>query len=139
VCDAWADCKHCYLGLKEFAGLGWPARERILVAMRDAGVLWLQLTGGEPTIDPLFAKVGTIKVADTHSSVAYRLDEGEGEQINLCCRAAPGNRTLRVQPSGTADTGPLWLVPLGDRAPLSIMCSMVTEPTRLLARRWRTR
>jgi MoaA/NifB/PqqE/SkfB family radical SAM enzyme len=49
------DCKHCYLGLKEFAGLGWPARERILTAMRDAGVLWLQLTGGEPMIDGLFA------------------------------------------------------------------------------------
>jgi uncharacterized Fe-S cluster-containing radical SAM superfamily protein len=48
------DCKHCYLGLKEFAGLEWPAREKILEAMRDAGVLWLQLTGGEPTIDKLF-------------------------------------------------------------------------------------
>ena len=47
-------CKHCYLGLKEFAGLDWPARERVLGAMRDAGVLWLELTGGEPTIDRLF-------------------------------------------------------------------------------------
>jgi MoaA/NifB/PqqE/SkfB family radical SAM enzyme len=49
------DCKHCYLGLKEFAGLDWPARERILSVMRGAGVLWLQLTGGEPMIDKLFA------------------------------------------------------------------------------------
>jgi len=49
------DCRHCYLGLKEFAGLDWPARERILTVMRDSGVLWLQLTGGEPTIDKLFA------------------------------------------------------------------------------------
>jgi MoaA/NifB/PqqE/SkfB family radical SAM enzyme len=48
------DCRHCYLGLKEFAGLSWPAREEILEAMRGAGVLWLQLTGGEPTIDRLF-------------------------------------------------------------------------------------
>jgi uncharacterized Fe-S cluster-containing radical SAM superfamily protein len=48
------DCRHCYLGLKEFAGLDWPERERVLTVMRDAGVLWLQLTGGEPTIDPLF-------------------------------------------------------------------------------------
>lgn len=48
------DCKHCYLGLKEFAGLEWPARERVLTVMRDAGVLWLQLTGGEPTVDRLF-------------------------------------------------------------------------------------
>lgn len=45
------DCEHCYLGLKEFAGLGWPERETILDVMRSAGVLWLQLTGGEPTID----------------------------------------------------------------------------------------
>jgi uncharacterized Fe-S cluster-containing radical SAM superfamily protein len=48
------DCRHCYLGLKEFAGLDWPARERILSTIHDAGVLWLQLTGGEPTIDRLF-------------------------------------------------------------------------------------
>jgi uncharacterized Fe-S cluster-containing radical SAM superfamily protein len=53
------DCKFCYLGLKEFAGLDWPARERILTVMRDAGVLWLQLTGGEPTIDRLFADTYT--------------------------------------------------------------------------------
>ena len=49
------DCKHCYLGLKKVAGLDWPARERVLTVMRDAGVLWLQLTGAEPTIDRLFA------------------------------------------------------------------------------------
>ena len=48
------DCKHCYLGLKEFAGLDWPAREKILDSMSAAGVLWLQITGGEPTIDRLF-------------------------------------------------------------------------------------
>lgn len=49
------DCKHCYLGLKEFVGLDWTSREKILNVMRDAGVLWLQITGGEPTIDTLFA------------------------------------------------------------------------------------
>jgi organic radical activating enzyme len=27
--------------------------------MADAGVLWLQLTGGEPLIDPLFAETHT--------------------------------------------------------------------------------
>lgn len=53
------DCKHCYLGLKEFAGLDWPDRERLLETMRDAGVLWLQLTGGEPMIDPQFAATYT--------------------------------------------------------------------------------
>jgi len=48
-------CKHCYLGLKEFAGLAWVDRERLLRTLREAGVLWLQLTGGEPMIDKLFA------------------------------------------------------------------------------------
>lgn len=51
------DCEHCYLGLKKFEGLSWPDRERLLYIMRDAGVLWLQLTGGEPMIDRLFAEV----------------------------------------------------------------------------------
>lgn len=53
------DCEHCYLGVKEFEGLGWRDRERVLNIMRDAGVLWLQLTGGEPTIDRLFPHVYT--------------------------------------------------------------------------------
>lgn len=50
-------CKHCYLGLKEFAGLSWPDREQLLRTLRDAGVLWLQITGGEPMIDKLFGAV----------------------------------------------------------------------------------
>src|SRR5262249_55081487 len=51
------DCEHCYLGLKEFDGLDWPSRELLLRTIRDAGVLWLQLTGGEPMIDRHFAAV----------------------------------------------------------------------------------
>jgi len=47
-------CSHCYLGLKEFAGLPWPDKARLLGMMRDAGVVWLQITGGEPTIDKHF-------------------------------------------------------------------------------------
>lgn len=58
------DCEHCYLARKRFEGLSWPDRERLLHIMRDAGVLWLQLTGGEPLIDNLFADV---------YSLAYRL------------------------------------------------------------------
>jgi MoaA/NifB/PqqE/SkfB family radical SAM enzyme len=50
------DCEQCYLGEKTFAGMDWPGRERLLQVMADAGVLWLQLTGGEPLIDPLFAE-----------------------------------------------------------------------------------
>jgi MoaA/NifB/PqqE/SkfB family radical SAM enzyme len=51
------DCPFCYLGEKKFEGLEWPDRERLLHVMRDAGVVWLQLTGGEPLIDPLFHEV----------------------------------------------------------------------------------
>ncbi|MGH3566911.1 MAG: radical SAM protein [Pseudonocardia sp.] len=53
------ECEHCYLGEKLFAGMEWDGRERLLNIMKDAGVLWLQLTGGEPLIDPLFAETHT--------------------------------------------------------------------------------
>ncbi|GAA3145083.1 hypothetical protein GCM10010466_40230 [Planomonospora alba] len=48
------DCEHCYLGLKRFEGMTWPERQKMLHTLRDAGVVWLQMTGGEPMIDPLF-------------------------------------------------------------------------------------
>ncbi|MFK0175631.1 radical SAM protein [Streptomyces xanthochromogenes] len=47
-------CTHCYLGLKEFAGLSWEEKVKLLDIMHDAGVVWLQITGGEPTIDKHF-------------------------------------------------------------------------------------
>ncbi|WP_328403957.1 radical SAM protein [Streptomyces sp. NBC_00390] len=49
------ECPHCYLGVKEDAGLPWEDRDKILHVLRDAGVVWLQITGGEPTIDKGFA------------------------------------------------------------------------------------
>ncbi len=51
------DCPVCYLGVKKFSGLSWEDRVRLLQIMRDSGVLWLQLTGGEPLIDKLFPDV----------------------------------------------------------------------------------
>jgi hypothetical protein len=48
------DCEHCYLGLKKFEGLSWEGKAALLETMRDAGVLWLQITGGEPLIDAHF-------------------------------------------------------------------------------------
>ncbi|WP_405948895.1 radical SAM protein [Streptomyces prunicolor] len=48
------DCPHCYLGLKRFEGMHWDDKVRLLDIMRDAGVLWLQITGGEPLIDREF-------------------------------------------------------------------------------------
>lgn len=54
------DCKICYLGVKVSAGLTWSQRERLLHIMRDSGVVWLQLTGGEPMIDRFFPEVYTL-------------------------------------------------------------------------------
>lgn len=54
------DCEHCYLGDRPFDGLDWEGRERLLHIMRDAGVLWIQLTGGEPLIDKYFPDVHTL-------------------------------------------------------------------------------
>ncbi|MGW1995332.1 radical SAM protein [Embleya sp. NPDC001921] len=51
------DCPMCYLALKKFDALDWPDRVRLLEIMRDAGVLWIQLTGGEAMIDPGFLDV----------------------------------------------------------------------------------
>jgi hypothetical protein len=53
------DCEHCYLDLKRFEGLDWHQRVELLQLMRDAGVVWLQLTGGEPLIDKLFTDTYT--------------------------------------------------------------------------------
>ncbi|MFG2528302.1 radical SAM protein [Streptomyces sp. NPDC048516] len=49
----WA-CDHCVYGAKRHEGLAWPARARLLRILRDAGVLWVELGGGEATIDRHF-------------------------------------------------------------------------------------
>jgi len=51
------DCKICYLGEKVSAGLPLHKRLGLLDMMRDSGVVWLQLTGGEPLIDRYFHEV----------------------------------------------------------------------------------
>ncbi|MEU6057015.1 radical SAM protein [Streptomyces sp. NPDC047097] len=45
------NCEHCYLAERRFEGLPREEKSQLLLMLRDAGVLWLQLTGGEPTID----------------------------------------------------------------------------------------
>ncbi|MFJ3673987.1 radical SAM protein [Streptomyces sp. NPDC090106] len=47
-------CKHCYLGERPLAGLSWQDKVKLIDIFRDCGVLWLQITGGEPTVDPDF-------------------------------------------------------------------------------------
>lgn len=48
------DCVMCYLGEKRFEGLNMAGKRRLLEVMAEAGVIWLQMTGGEPLIDPDF-------------------------------------------------------------------------------------
>jgi Radical SAM superfamily len=74
-------CSHCYLGLKEFSGLSWTDKVRLLHMMRDAGVVWLQITGGEPTIDKDFAdayrlafELGMMLTVSTNGSRLWRRD-----------------------------------------------------------------
>jgi MoaA/NifB/PqqE/SkfB family radical SAM enzyme len=78
-------CEHCYLGEKQFAGMAWPGRERLLDVMADAGVLWLQLTGGEPLIDPLFpethARAWDMGMMIQISSNGSRLDQARTLEI----------------------------------------------------------
>lgn len=45
------NCEHCYLAERKFAGLPRGEKAQLVAMLRDAGVLWLQITGGEPTID----------------------------------------------------------------------------------------
>ncbi|MFE4665459.1 radical SAM protein [Streptomyces sp. NPDC056716] len=55
----WA-CAHCVYGDKVNAGLGWEPRERLLRILRDAGIVWLELGGGECTIDQHFSETYTL-------------------------------------------------------------------------------
>ncbi|GGT05065.1 hypothetical protein GCM10010206_79220 [Streptomyces cinerochromogenes] len=64
------DCPMCYLGKKRFEGLDMDGKRQLLAVMRDAGVIWLQITGGEPLIDPDFPE-------------AYRLAHKLGMQVEI--------------------------------------------------------
>jgi MoaA/NifB/PqqE/SkfB family radical SAM enzyme len=74
-------CKHCYLGERPFSGLPWEHKVRLLDIMRQAGVLWLQITGGEPTMDPHFQdayryawQAGMMLTISTNGSLLWRPD-----------------------------------------------------------------
>ncbi|WP_200306154.1 radical SAM protein [Streptomyces adelaidensis] len=49
----------CYLALRKFEGLPRPEKKRLIDMLCEAGVLWLQFTGGEPTIDRDFLSAYT--------------------------------------------------------------------------------
>ncbi|MFJ5229878.1 radical SAM protein [Kitasatospora sp. NPDC088391] len=69
------DCEHCYLGEKKFEGLPMDGKAKLLHTMQQAGVLWLQITGGEPTVDrdftdsyTLAAELGMMITVSTNGS-----------------------------------------------------------------------
>jgi MoaA/NifB/PqqE/SkfB family radical SAM enzyme len=92
------DCEHCYLGDKQFAGMDWPGRERLLNVMAAAGVLWLQITGGEPLIDPLFpethARAYDMGMMIQISSNGSRLDQPR--MLELLTARRPYRLTLSI-------------------------------------------
>ncbi|MEU1813470.1 radical SAM protein [Micromonospora aurantiaca (nom. illeg.)] len=75
------DCEHCYLAVKKFEGLDLAGRRRLLEIMARAGVVYLQMTGGEPMVDPLFAEtyelaheLGIMRTLSTNASRLWRPD-----------------------------------------------------------------
>lgn len=75
------DCEFCYLGEKRFAGLDWDGKQQLLRVMRDAGVLWLQITGGEALIDREFG-------------AAYEY----AHQLGMMVQVSSNGSSLRKQP-----------------------------------------
>lgn len=74
-------CKHCYLGERPLAGLTWEQKVELIDIFRDSGVLWLQITGGEPTVDPDFERVyryayrqGMMLTVSTNASRLWKRD-----------------------------------------------------------------
>jgi sulfatase maturation enzyme AslB (radical SAM superfamily) len=99
------DCEHCYLGEKRFDGLRWPDRQRLLDVIAASGVLWLQLTGGEPLIDSLFAPtyeyafdLGMLIQLSSNGSTLYK-----PEVLEVLTTRRPYRVTLSIY-GGTADS-----------------------------------
>lgn len=75
------DCEFCSLGEKRFEGLDWTGKQQLLRTMRDAGVLWLQITGGEALIDREFG-------------AAYEY----AHQLGMMVQVSSNGSSLRKQP-----------------------------------------
>ncbi|MCF4138690.1 radical SAM protein [Streptomyces sp. Tue 6430] len=72
-------CKHCYLGLKVNSGMPFEDKRQCLNIMAEAGVLFLQVTGGEPTIDKDFLRsyrhafaLGMMITVSTNGSLLWK-------------------------------------------------------------------
>ncbi|MDG4793827.1 radical SAM protein [Micromonospora sp. WMMD1082] len=67
-------CEHCYLEQRPFAGLPLTDKLRLLDMLRDMGVIWFEITGGEPLIDQDF--VPAYKRAHTAGMMVEILTNG---------------------------------------------------------------
>ena len=74
-------CEHCYLEQRPFAGLPLADKLRLIDMLRDMGVIWFEITGGEPLIDPDFVPsyerahaAGMMMEILTNGSRLYRED-----------------------------------------------------------------
>ncbi|MFD7826194.1 radical SAM protein [Kitasatospora sp. NPDC059803] len=102
-CDL--DCEHCYLGEKRFAGLDEKGKRRLLLTLRDAGILWLQITGGEALIDPHFA--ASCRLAHDLGMMVEVLTNGTRLSSPAALEALAASRPYRVTVSlygATAET-----------------------------------
>ncbi|RSM35704.1 hypothetical protein DMA12_43045 [Amycolatopsis balhimycina DSM 5908] len=91
LCPGW---------LVDAARRRWPDRERLLQLLADAGVLWLQLTGGEPLIDKLFTAVSPTIYGGTESLPAQSQEYLRKRKPFTGCNA--GHTFFHVDPHGMA-------------------------------------
>jgi hypothetical protein len=83
-------CEHCYLEQRPFAGLPLAEKLRLIDMLADMGVLWFQITGGEPLIDPDF-------------SSAYQRAHDAGMMLEILTN---GSRLARVELLGLFAAAP---------------------------------
>ncbi|WP_435208275.1 radical SAM protein [Streptomyces sp. bgisy034] len=99
------DCVMCYLGEKRFEGLDMTGKRRLLEVMAAAGVIWLQMTGGEPLIDPDFP--GAYRFAHELGMQVEVLSNGsrlhKDHVLALLVELPPSKMSLSVY-GATADT-----------------------------------
>ena len=96
LCDY--QCEHCYLDTKINEGLDMAMRKKVLELMCQAGVIRLQITGGEPFIDRNFAdtyrlanELGLLVRISSNGSQLYRQNI-----LNLLAELPPTSLTISL-------------------------------------------
>jgi MoaA/NifB/PqqE/SkfB family radical SAM enzyme len=98
-------CEHCYLAERKFEGLSREEKGRLIGLLRDAGVLRIQFTGGEPMIDRDFAytyqqayEAGMLIDVLTNGSRLHRAD------VHELFRAMPPQKVVVSLYGATAES-----------------------------------